>query len=426
MTTFDVSKEYAQLLDAQDTLAAFRHEFYIQPGSIYLDGNSLGLLSKRAEQTLFSVLQSWKNHGIDGWTEGEHPWFYLSERLGAMTAPLVGASAEEVIVTGSTTSNLHQLVATFYRPQGSRTKIVADELTFPSDIYALQSQLRLHGLDPEQHLIRVQSRDGRTLDEEDIIATMTDEVALVVLPSVLYRSGQLLDMNRLAAAAQERNIPIGFDLCHSIGGVPHELVAWGADFAFWCNYKYLNSGPGGTGGLFVHHRHFGRLPGLAGWFSSDKSVQFDMDHALTPAPTAGAYQIGTPHVLSTAPLIGSLEIFAEAGMDNLRKKSLRLTRYLMELVEAELSGFGFTIGNPVEDERRGGHVCLVHDEAVRICKALKDNGVIPDFRAPDVIRLAPIALYTSFEEVWEAVARLKTIMVEKQYERFAKKRGVIA
>jgi kynureninase len=431
MTTFDASnfyasKEHAKLLDEQDTLAAFRQEFYIRPGSIYLDGNSLGLLSKRAEAALLYVLESWKNHGIEGWTAGDHPWFYLSEKLGAMTAPLVGASAEEVVVTGSTTTNLHQLIATFYRPQAKRTKIVADELTFPSDIYALQSQLRLHGLDPEQHLIRVKSRDGRTLDESDLIAAMTDEVALVVLPSVLYRSGQLLDIRRLAEAARERNIPIGFDLCHSIGAVPHELSAWGVDFAFWCNYKYLNSGPGGTAGLFVHRHHFGQLPGLAGWFSSDKSVQFDMDHALTPASTAGAYQIGTPHILSTAPLIGSLELFTEAGMDNLRVKSLRLTQYLMDLVHCELSGLGFTIGNPIEDERRGGHVCLVHDEAVRICKALKDNGVIPDFRAPDVIRLAPIALYTSFEEVCEAVARLKTIMVEKQYGRFEKKRGVIA
>lgn len=424
--TFDTSRETAGKLDRADGLARFREEFYLGKGRIYLDGNSLGLLSRRAEQSLLSVLDSWRKHGIDGWTEGPHPWFHLSEELGKKSAPLVGAEPEEVIVTGSTTVNLHQLLATFYRPEGKRRKILADALTFPSDIYAMQSQLRLHGLNPEQYLIRVGGRDGQTLAEEDLIAAMTDEVALIVLPSVLYRSGQILDMERLTAAARERGIPIGFDLCHSIGAIPHQLHEWGADFAFWCNYKYLNAGPGGVGGLFVHRKHFGRMPGLAGWFGSDKSVQFDMEHHFTPAGDAGAYQIGTPHLLSLAPLIGSLEIFEEAGIGKIREKSLRQTRYLMELVEKELAGMGFSIGNPREDHRRGGHVSLVHPEAVRICKSLKEKGVIPDFRAPDVIRLAPVALYTAYTELWEAVQRLKWIMEEKDYERHEKKRGVVA
>ncbi|MFD1436358.1 kynureninase [Kroppenstedtia eburnea] len=424
--TFDTSRETAEKLDRADGLARFREEFYLGKGRIYLDGNSLGLLSRRAEQSLLSVLDSWRKHGIDGWTEGPHPWFHLSEELGKKSAPLVGAEPEEVIVTGSTTVNLHQLLATFYRPEGKRRKILADALTFPSDIYAMQSQLRLHGLNPEQYLIRVGGRDGQTLAEEDLIAAMTDEVALIVLPSVLYRSGQILDMERLTAAARERGIPIGFDLCHSIGAIPHQLHEWGADFAFWCNYKYLNAGPGGVGGLFVHRKHFGRMPGLAGWFGSDKSVQFDMEHHFTPAGDAGAYQIGTPHLLSLAPLIGSLEIFAEAGIGPIREKSLRQTRYLMELVEKELAGMGFSIGNPRADHRRGGHVSLVHPEAVRICKSLKEKGVIPDFRAPDVIRLAPVALYTAYTELWEAVQRLKWIMEEKDYERHEKKRGVVA
>lgn len=424
--TFDKTRETAEKLDGADELARFREEFYLGKGRIYLDGNSLGLLSQPAEQSLLSVLDSWREYGIEGWTEGVHPWFHLSEELGKKGAPLVGAKPEEVIVTGSTTVNLHQLLASFYRPEGKRRKILADALTFPSDIYAMQSQLRLHGLDPEQHLIRVEGRDGQTLAEEDLIEAMTEEVAIIVLPSVLYRSGQILDMERLTAAARERGIPIGFDLCHSIGAIPHQLHEWGVDFAFWCNYKYLNAGPGGVGGLFVHQKHFGELPGLAGWFSSDKSVQFDMEYQLTPAGGAGAYQIGTPHLLSLAPLIGSLEIFTEAGIGPIREKSLRQTQYLMQLVEEELVGMGFTIGNPREDHRRGGHVCLVHPEAVRICKSLKEKGVIPDFRAPDVIRLAPVALYTAYTEVWEAVQVLKWIMEEKDYERHEKKRGVVA
>jgi len=423
---FDLSQTYAEQLDETDVLARFRAEFYLEEGSIYLDGNSLGLLSKRAECSVLTLLDSWRKFAIDGWKEGTYPWFYLSETLGKTLAPLVGAAPEEVIVTGSTTTNLHQLVATFYQPRGKRTKIVADELTFPSDIYALQSQLRLHGLDPAHHLVRVKSRDGMTLEEDDVIAAMTLDVALVVLPSVLYRSGQLLDMQRLTQAAHERNILIGFDLAHSIGALPHALSEWGVDFAFWCNYKYLNSGPGSVAGLYVNQRHFGQTPGLTGWFGAKKSVQFDMEYILVPADHAGAFQIGTPHILSSAPLLGSLEIFSEAGIQAIRDKSLRLTRYLMDLIHHELQGMGFSIGNPTDDLRRGGHVALVHEEAVRISKALKSAKVVPDFRSPDVIRLAPVALYSSFADVWEAVQRLKKIMVNRHYENFQKQREVIA
>lgn len=420
------TRDCAEMLDRQDELSKYRNEFYLQPGSIYLDGNSLGLLSKRAEQTLHNLLHSWKTLGIDGWMQGKYPWFYLSEKLGEMSAPLVGAEPEEVIVTASATTNLHQLVATFYKPEGNRTKILADELNFPSDIYALQSQLRLKGYDPDKHLVRVKSRDGRLIEEEDIIAAMTDEIALIILPTVLYRSGQLLDIERLTKEAHARDILIGFDGCHSVGAIPHHFSKWGVDFAYWCNYKYLNSGPGGVGSLYINKKHFGRLPGLAGWFGSNKDKQFDMEHTFTPADTAGAFQIGTPHILSAAPLIGSLEMFAEATIEKVRKKSLHINQYLMELIEYELAGFGFTIGNPREDARRGGHVCLEHEEAARICKALKENGIVPDFRAPNVVRLAPVALYTSYTEVWDAVQVLKKIIQEKQYEKYENKREVIA
>ncbi|MED2982088.1 kynureninase [Bacillus thuringiensis] len=423
---FQPTYEYALECDKHDELKDFQTEFYKKEGTIYLDGNSLGLLSKRAEKSLLTLLDSWKEYGIDGWTEGEHPWFFLSEKLGKLTAPLIGALPEETIVTGSTTTNIHQVIATFYEPKGIRTKILADELTFPSDIYALQSQIRLKGLDPEEHLVRVKSRDGRTLSEEDIIHAMEDDIALILLPSVLYRSGQILDMKRLTTEAHKRGIHIGFDLCHSIGSIPHHFKDWDVDFAVWCNYKYLNAGPGGVAGIYVNNKHFNRLPGLSGWFSSRKDKQFDMDHTLTAADHAGAYQIGTPHVLSTAPLIGSLEIFKDAGIERLREKSLHITRYMLNLIGHELKDFEFTIGNPLEDEKRGGHIYLEHAEAARICKALKANGVIPDFRAPNGVRLAPVALYNTYEEVWKSVQILKKIMKNKEYKQFENKREVVA
>ncbi|WP_188207762.1 kynureninase [Alkalibacillus aidingensis] len=423
---FKPTVDFAKELDQKDPLKDFKQEFYIKDNQIYMDGNSLGLMSKRAEASMYKVIDSWKHDAIDGWTNGEHPWYYLSETLGAKVAPLVGGQSEEVVVTGSTTTNLHQLVSTFYQPEGKRTKIVADELNFPSDIYALKSQIKLHGYDPEEHLIRVKSRDGRTIDEDDVIAAMTDEVALVILPTVLYRSGQLLDIEKLTRAAHDRGILIGFDGCHSVGVIPHKFHDVGVDFAYWCHYKYVNSGPGGVAGLFVHQKHFGKTPGLTGWFGSNKEKQFDMEHTFTPAYEAGAYQIGTPHVLSVAPLIGSLELFEEADINQIRKKSLHATNYLMYLVDEYLLDYGFSIGNPTEDNRRGGHVCLEHLEAASICKALKAHNITPDFRAPNVIRLAPVAFYVSYHDIYQTVQVLRDIMKNDIHKKYKNERDVIA
>ncbi|WP_214709222.1 MULTISPECIES: kynureninase [unclassified Exiguobacterium] len=422
----DFTRAYAETRDASDSLAPYRGEFYLPQDGIYMDGNSLGLLSKRAERTLLDSLSDWKELGIDGWMSGRHPWFNLSEQLAALNAPLVGARAEEVMVTGSTTVNLHQLVASFFKPEGKRTKILADTLTFPSDIYALKSQLELRGLDPSEHLVQVSSPDGRYLKEEDIIAAMTDDIALIVLPTVLYRSGQILDMARLAKAAHERDILIGLDACHSVGAIPHAFHDWGVDFAYWCNYKHLNGGPGSVGGLFVHERHFGTTPGLAGWFGSRKDKQFDMDHTMTPADDAGAFQIGTPHVLSLAPQLGALEMFNEIGMDAIREKSLALTTYMTALIDEVLAPYGFVIGSPRNEIQRGAHLSLEHPEAARICKALKQHRVIPDFRAPNIIRLAPVALYNTFTDVYDVVMTLQTIMENKEYEAFENVREVVA
>ncbi|MGI6129046.1 MAG: kynureninase [bacterium] len=422
------SENYARQLDTEEELADFRERFYIPPGTIYMDGNSLGLLSRDAEDSLYKILTEWKELGIDGWTKGIPPWFSLSEELSYDLALLVGAESKEVIITGSTTSNLHNLMAGFYRPSDKRYKILADELNFPSDKYALESQLQLWSLDPNDSLVVVSSRDGFTIEEDDIIAAMTDEVAVAVLPSVLYRSGQLLDMKRLTKAAHERGILIGFDLSHSAGAVPHSLHDWGVDFAFWCTYKYLNGGPGSVAGLFVHRQHFDRLPGLAGWWGYQKDKQFDLSLDFLPATGAGAWQIGTPHLFSVAPLIGSLKLFREVGMTKLRANSLALTSYLIDLMDAELKQepYNYRVVTPRNPERRGGHVAIEHKEAVRINAALKKRGVIPDFRPPNIIRLAPVPLYVTFHDVWLLIQHLKAIIDNKEYESFPKQRDTVA
>jgi len=420
--------EEARRLDRDDPLKKFRKRFFARPGTIYLDGNSLGLLSRDSRAALEKTVRSWEKLAIRGWLEADPPWFYLAERLGARCAPLVGAEADEVVLSGTTTVNIHTLVNTFYNPEGKRTKIIADELDFPTDIYALKSVLNLRGLDPAGHLVLVRSRDGRTLDERDIVRLFDETTALVFLPSVLYRSGQLLDMEFLTARAHEKGIPIGFDCSHSVGAVPHDFDRWGVDFALWCSYKYLNGGPGATAFLYVNRKHFGKEPALAGWFGSAKDRQFDMSLEFTPAPDAGRWQISSPSILSAAPLIGSLDIFEEAGMPAVREKSLKMTRFLMDMIEAVLVPelYGFSIGTPREDGRRGGHVAIVHPEGMRIAEALRVRGVVPDFRPPDIIRVAPVAFYNTYTELWSLVRHLREIIDKREYEGFPAERKAIS
>jgi kynureninase len=424
-----LNESHARALDAADPLAAFRDRFYLPPGGIYLDGNSLGLLSREAEAATLAALDEWKRLAIDGWLRADPDWFTIGERLGALMAPLVGAGEDEVVVTGTTTVNLHNLAATFYQPAGRRRRIVASALDFPSDVYALQSQIQLRGGDPAADLVLVPSRDGRTLDEDDLVAAMNDEVALVLLPSVLYRSGQLLDIARLTAAAHDRGIPIGFDCAHSVGAVPHRFDEWGVDFAFWCTYKYLNAGPGSVGALYVNRHHFAKTPGLAGWWGYQKERQFDMLHTWEGAGHAGAWQISTPPILAAAPLLGSLRLFSEAGIERVRAKSLAQTAYLIDLLDASgltAEPFGYRIGTPRDLTRRGGHVAVEHDAGPRIAKALKRRGIVPDFRPPDVVRLAPIALYTSYHDLWQTVGHLREIVATGEYLHGPEGRELVA
>ncbi len=425
---FETSEDFAHSLDAEDPLADFRKRFYVPENTIYMDGNSLGLLSKDAENSLFRVLTEWKTLGIRGWLEAKPPWFYFAEELGAMCAKLVGAMPEEVIATGTTTLNIHSLANTFYQPDGNRRKILADELNFPTDIYALRSVLKLRGYSPGSNLVLAPSVDGRFLDERNIAELMDDEVALVFLPSVLYRSGQLLDMQFLSQKAHEKGIPIGFDCSHSVGVVPHHLDKWNVDFALWCSYKYLNGGPGSTAFLYVNKKHFCREPALAGWFGQVKEKQFDMSLDFEHAKSAGGWQISSPAILNSAPLEGSLKISLEAGIDAIREESLKMTSYLIYLVDKLLAEkpYNFSIGTPREIKRRGGHLAVEHADGMRICEALRARGVVPDFRPPNVIRMAPIPLYNTYYEVWKVVQHMKAIIDKKEYEKCPKERKQIS
>ncbi len=424
---FELGLDYALRMDAEDPLASFKDRFYHLPGIIYMDGNSLGLLSRDAEASLLALIEEWKTLGIGGWTGARIPWITYAERLGELQAGMVGAEPGEVVVCGGTTVNLHSLVATFYEPEGARKKILADELNFPSDLYALASQIKLRGGDPAEDLVLVESRDGRTIEEDDVVEAMTDEVALILLPSVYYKSGQLLDMGRLTREARERGITIGFDCSHSVGVVPHRFDEWGVDWALWCNYKYMNGGPGATGSIYVNRRHFGTTPGLAGWFGNDRATMFDMDMRFDPAKDASAWQIGTTTMLSTAPLEGAIGVIKEAGIENIRQKSTKITAYLMYLVDELLSDepYNFSVATPRDPERRGGHVGVMHGDAWRVGEALKARGVIPDFRPPNIIRLAPIPLYSGYRDVWEVVQHLTAIVDNGEHEGFSEERGTV-
>ena len=365
---------------------------------IYLDGNSLGLLTDQAEAAVLRTLAEWRELAIHGWTEGTHPWLFLAERTGAQLARLVGADATSVIATGSITVNLHQLLATLYDGKG---KVLIDSGAFPTDRYALQSHLQLRGVSGALEAVAP--------DEAAIEAAFaTGEFSCAVLPSVVYTTGRLLDMERLTASARASGVVLLWDLAHSIGIVPHQLDAWGCDGAFWCGYKWLAAGPGSVGGLYVNRRHHEKTPGLQGWFGSRKEALFANDDTLQPADGAARLQLGTPHALSLAPLEATAKALADYGIARLRTESLALTN----LLRGEAEKAGLTVATPRDDAQRGGHIAIRHSQAAALCRALRQHGIVPDHRPPDLIRFAPHPLYTSAADCQIAIARLAQLAAE--------------
>ena len=412
--TFSTDESFARQLDVEDPLCGFRDKFYLPLGKdgkplIYFAGNSLGLMPKSAREIVEEELNNWAKLGVDAHHATGTPWYTYHEALRQPTARLVGAKPLEVICMNSLTVNLHLMMATFYRPTKARFKILMEEPAFPSDTYAIKTQIAHHGLNPKDALILARPRKGQfTIQTEDIVDLIekhADQLAVVMFAGVNFFTGQLFDIKRITAAARAGGIVVGFDLAHAAGNVPLCLHDWNVDFAVWCSYKYLNAGPGAVAGAFVHERHATntKLPRFAGWFGNDPNTRFrlHLEPEFIPVASADGWQISNPPIFSMAPLRASLSVFNDAGgMEPLRVKSSRLTSYL-EFLLTEIGSKKFTVITPRNPDERGCQLSiLAHERPKELLKELEAAGVKCDFREPNVIRVAPTPLYNTFHEVW--------------------------
>lgn len=412
---FQNTLSFARTKDEQDPLRKFRDEFLFpqQNGKpfIYLCGNSLGLQPKSAREVLGKELDNWQNLAVEGWFEGNSPWMFYHKELKKLMAPIVGAMPAEVCPMNTLTVNLHLLLVSFYRPQQKRFKIIMEAGAFPSDQYALESQVRFHGYDPAEAIIEVAPRVGEyTLRTEDIIARIAenaDELALVLFGGINYFTGQWFDMKAITQAGHTAGAVVGFDLAHAAGNVPVQLHDWDIDFACWCSYKYQNSGPGGIGGIFIHEKHFkdDTLNRFAGWWGYNESTRFKMEKGFVPEPGADGWQISCSQVMPMALYYASLQIFEAAGfMAPIREKSKALTAYLIYIIAQVNLAIGYQqyqVITPENENDRGTQVSIIASgNAKGVFEKLVANNVLGDWREPNVIRLSPVPLYNSFEDVF--------------------------
>ncbi|HED53868.1 MAG TPA: kynureninase [Phycisphaerales bacterium] len=415
MTDLDRAKD----LDAHDPLRSCRSLFEIpRIGGrevVYLTGNSLGLQPKEVRSLIEQELDDWATLGVNAHFEGRDPWKDYHEQFREPLARLVGAEPNEVVAMNSLTVNLHLLMVSFYRPTKDRHVIVIEDNAFPSDSYAVESQIRFHGYPVGDSLVRLKPRPGeQTLRTADILAELDrlgERVALVLLGGVNYLTGQVLDIPRITAAAHRHGSMVGWDLAHAAGNVPLQLHDWGADFAAWCSYKYLNAGPGAIAGAFVHRRHHDAdLPRLAGWWSTDPDTRFEMRQEFEPQHSVDAWQISNPPILAMTPLKASLAIFDAVGMDTIRRKSVALTTYMRDLLLARCAD-RVSILTPSDPAEHGAQLSLVVRGASRLLRdRLEEHGVIADFREPNVIRVAPVPLYVTYSDVWRFVDTLANLL----------------
>lgn len=421
---YENTPAFAQQLDAADPLKKFREQFLFPQHNgrdvVYFTGNSLGLQPKGTRAAILQELDDWAKFGVEGHFQAKHPWFSYHELLTEKAARVVGAKPIEVVVMNQLTSNLHFLMVSFYRPMGKRYKIICEQKAFPSDQYALETQVRFHTYDPAEAIVEVAPREGEhTIRTEDILAAIEkhkDELALVMIGGVNYYTGQVFDMKAITEAAHKAGAMAGFDLAHAAGNIKLQLHDWNVDFACWCSYKYLNSGPGSVAGAFVHERHaHSDLPRLAGWWGHDKATRFRMEKGFHPIPGAEGWQLSNAPVFSMAAHKASLELFDEAGMDALVKKTETLTGYLEYLID-EISATQpadkkLEIITPRDKTQRSCQVSVVaHGRGKDLFNKLVDEGVIADWREPNVIRMAPVPLYNSFADVQRFGEILKTAL----------------
>ncbi|HPE82494.1 MAG TPA: kynureninase [Aequorivita sp.] len=418
---FQNSLEYAKKQDAEDALAAFRNKFHIPKNAsgeelIYFCGNSLGLQPKITSEFIKEELTDWANLGVEGHVEGKHPWLPYHEFLTENMAKIVGAKPSEVVVMNTLTTNLHLMMVSFYQPTKTKYKIVVESDAFPSDKYAVESQLRFHGFDPKEGLILWKPRKGEELcrfeDLEEIMDNHGNEIALLMIGSTNYYTGQSFPLKKITQLGHSYNCMVGFDLAHGAGNIQPNLHETGADFAIWCTYKYLNSGPGSLGGCFVHERHANneKLNRFAGWWGHNKKTRFNMRHEFDTLPGAEGWQLSNPPILSMAAIRASLDTFAEAGFENLRKKSENLTGFLEFLLD-EMKNEAINVITPRNPEERGCQLSIqVKNADKNLHTKLTEAGVISDWREPDVIRVAPAPLYNSFEDVFRFSEKLKEVL----------------
>ncbi len=424
---FENTRDFAQSLDAKDELKTYRDEFYFPKVNgkqvIYFTGNSLGLQPKRTKAYVDEVMNDWANMAVEGHFYADKPWWDYQERFAAPLSDIVGAKPSEVGVMNTLTVNLHLLMVSFYNPTPKKYKIICEEKAFPSDQYMFQSQVKFHGYDPKDAIVEIKRREGEAnIRLEDVLAKIDEvgnELALVLIGGVNYYTGQVFDMKTITEAGHKHGAYVGWDLAHAAGNIKLALHDWDVDFAAWCSYKYMNSGPGNASGFFVHEKHHNdkELKRFAGWYGHNKERRFKMEPDFDPVHGADGWQVSNLPILSLAPYLASVEMFAEVGMDKLITKRNLITAYLefiLHEIDKELEGADFEILTPSNQDERGCQLSVyLHGQGRELFDRLMKNGVITDWREPNVIRLAPAPFYCSFEDMYEFGQILKRLILEK-------------
>jgi len=414
-----LTKEYARQKDAERNLLAFRKEFHYPVYKSYMDTHTLGLMPVSAQKGIEQALQEWQKYASNSWTQLQDPWLAMAENVGAKMSELMGAHPKEVVATGTLSSNLISMLTTFYKPIDNRCKILTIDQISVSHIYTIHSYLQLQGLDPFENLVVINTQN-EFISEKEIISQISDEVILLILPSASKINGQLFNLSYLSNQAHDKQIIIGFDFSDTAGAIPHTISESDIDFGFWTASKYLYGGPGASAFLYINKNHFGRLPGITGWFGNKNETKFEYSLNFDPAEGAKAWQTSAPNILNLYTIDKALDVILEAGIQNIRQESLQLTGYFIWLCHSVLSmsPMNFRLLTPERIDQRGAHIAIQHIAAHKIFKAMLKKGFSFEYRKPDILRFSPNALYNTYEELLELVLALKEVMERREFEKY--------